>query len=84
MIYLLKENVMSGGSLDYSYLKIDEVVEKLQERLELENDYYVWVKPKISELIKSLEIISNNLWQLEWYLDGDISSKQMEQDWKLK
>ena len=82
MIYLLKENVMSGGSLDYSYLKIDEVVEKLQERLELENDYYVWVKPKISELIKSLEIISNNLWQLEWYLDGDISSKQMEMDWK--
>jgi len=82
MIYLLKENIMSGGSLDYSYLKIDEVVEKLQERLELENDYYVWVKPKISELIKSLEIISNNLWQLEWYLDGDISSKQMEMDWK--
>ena len=75
---------MSGGSLDYSYLKIDEVVEKLQERLELENDYYVWVKPKISELIESLKIISNNLWQLEWYLDGDISSKQMEQDWKLK
>jgi hypothetical protein len=73
---------MSGGSLDYSYLKIDEVVEKLQERLELENDYYVWVKPKIFELIKSLEIISNNLWQLEWYLDGDISSKQMEMDWK--
>ena len=82
MIYLLKENIMSGGSLDYSYLKIDEVVEKLQERLELENDYYVWVKPKIFELIKSLEIISNNLWQLEWYLDGDISSKQMEMDWK--
>ena len=73
---------MSGGSLDYSYLKIDEVVEKLQERLELENDYYVWVKPKIAELIESLEIISNNLWQLEWYLDGDISSKQMEMDWK--
>ena len=75
---------MSGGSLDYSYSKINEVIEKLQERLELENDYYVWAKPKISELIESLEIISNNLWQLEWYLDGDISSKQMEQDWKLK
>ena len=73
---------MSGGSLDYSYSKIDEVIEKLQERLELENDYYVWVKPKISELIESLEIISNNLWQLEWHLSGDISSKQMEMDWK--
>lgn len=73
---------MSGGSLDYSYSKINEVIEKLQERLELENDYYVWTKPKISELIESLEIISNNLWQLEWYLDGDISSKQMEMDWK--
>ena len=38
---------MSGGSLDYSYSKINEVIEKLQERL-----------------------------------DGDISSKQMEMDWK--
>ena len=57
---------MSGGSLDYSYSKINEVIEKLQERLELENDYYVWAKPKISELIESLEIISNKLWQLEW------------------
>lgn len=73
---------MSGGSLDYSYSKIDEVIEKLQDRLELENDYYVHVKPKIATLIESLEIISNNLWQLEWYLSGDISSQQMERDWK--
>ena len=73
---------MSGGELDYSYSKINEIIEKLQERLELENDYYVHVKPKISELIESLEIISNNLWHLEWYISGDISHQQMEKDWK--
>lgn len=82
MIYLLKENIMSGGDLDYSYSKINEVIEKLQERLELENDYYVHVKPKISKLIESLEIISNNLYHLEWYISGDISHQQMEKDWK--
>jgi hypothetical protein len=73
---------MSGGELDYSYSKINEVIEKLQERLELENDYYIHVKPEIVKLIESLEIISNNLYHLEWYLSGDISHQQMERDWK--
>lgn len=73
---------MSGGELDYSYSKINEVIEKLQERLELKNDYYIHVKPEIVKLIESLEIISNNLWHLEWYLSGDISYQQMEKDWK--
>ena len=55
---------MSGGSLDYSYSKINQVLEKLQEQLELEDDYSVSVKLEITKLIESLEIISNNLYHL--------------------
>ena len=73
---------MSGGSLDYSYSKINQVLEKLQEQLELEDDYSVSVKLEITKLIESLEIISNNLYHLEWYLSADISHEQMERDWK--
>lgn len=73
---------MSGGSLDYSYSKINFIIEELQAQKEIKSDYVNKVKPEICKLIESLEIISNNLYHLEWYLSGDISHEQMECDWK--
>lgn len=73
---------MSGGQLDYSYSKIDFIIQELQAQKEIESDYINIVKPEIEILINQLENISNNLWHLEWYLSGDISHEQMQRDWK--
>ena len=72
---------MSGGSLDYSYSKVNMIIEELRAQKELDGDYVDEVKPEINELIKQLEVISNNLYKLEWYLSGDISLHSMQMDW---
>lgn len=72
---------MSGGSLDYSYSKVNRVIDELQTQKEIESDYVDEVKPEIDELIKQLEVISNNLHKLEWYLSGDIGLESMRKNW---
>ena len=72
---------MSGGSLDYSYGKVNMIIEELRAQKEIQSDYVDEVKPEIDELIKQLEAISNNLHELEWYLSGDIGLSSMRKSW---
>lgn len=73
---------MSGGSLDYASFKINSIIEDLQAKKELDADYVHNVLPEINELIAKLEIISHNIYELEWYLSGDTGIDRMHDEWK--
>jgi hypothetical protein len=66
---------MSGGSLEYASFAINRIIENL-ENVEDEE-----VKNEIEETIKELQRMSNNLYQLEWYLSGDIGIENMQLNW---
>ena len=72
---------MSGGSLDYGYSKINQVIESIQDALG-ERELSEAIKSRMLALVEDLEKASNNAWHLEWYLSADISEEQMERDWK--
>lgn len=74
---------MSSGSLDYAYLKVNQIVENLEENLILD---YLDDKTlnKIKELKKDLEKCCNNIYELELYLSGDISLERMNNNWIIK
>jgi hypothetical protein len=40
------------------------------------------VKTEIEQTIKELQKLSNNLYQLEWYLSGDIGIENMQLNWQ--
>jgi hypothetical protein len=67
---------MSGGSLDYASFKINRIIEELEG---VEDDD---VKKEIEQTIKELQKMSNNLYQLEWYLSGDIGIESMQINWQ--
>jgi hypothetical protein len=67
---------MSGGSLEYASFAINRIIENL-ESVEDEE-----VKTEIEETIKELQRMSNNLYQLEWYLSGDIGIESMQLNWQ--
>jgi hypothetical protein len=67
---------MSGGSLEYASFAINRIIENL-ESVEDED-----VKKEIEQTIKELQRMSNNLYQLEWYLSGDISIESMQLNWQ--
>lgn len=73
---------MSGGSLEYGYSKINQVIESIQDALESERELSEATKSRMLALIEDLEKVSNNAYQLEWYLSGDISEEHMELNWK--
>jgi hypothetical protein len=58
---------MSGGSLDYGYSKINQVIESIQDALESEHELSEAIKSKMLTLIQDLEKASNNAYRLEWY-----------------
>jgi hypothetical protein len=66
---------MSGGSLEYASFKINSIIENL-ERVEDKE-----IKFEIEEVIKELNKLSSNLYQLEWYISGDISIENMRSEW---
>lgn len=72
---------MSGGSLEYGYSKINQVIESIQDAL-AERELNEATKSRMLALVEDLEKASNNAYQLEWYLSGDISEEQMERRWK--
>ena len=67
---------MSGGSLEYASFKINRIIENLEQ---VEDDD---VKLEIEQTIKELQSLSNNLYQLEWYLSGDIGIESMRSNWQ--
>lgn len=74
---------MSGGSLEYGYSKINQVIESIQDALN-ERELNEATKSRMLTLIESLEKASNNAYLLEWYLSADISEEQMERDWRAE
>ena len=56
---------MSGRSLDYAYLKIDDIIENLQYRSNLTQLHKTF--------IRHLTKVSKALYDLEWMLSGDTS-----------
>ena len=72
---------MSGGSLDYSYSKINQVIESIQDAL-AERELSEATKSRMLTLVEDLEKASNNAYLLEWYLSADISEERMELNWK--
>ena len=72
---------MSGGCLDYAYLKISNIKEDIKDNI---NDNYNHLlghseneisdfNEKIKSLYESLDILENDLKNLEWFLSGDSS-----------
>jgi hypothetical protein len=66
---------MSGGSLEYASFKINSIIENLEKVEDKE------IKFEIEKLIKELNKLSSNLYQLEWYISGDISIENMRSEW---
>jgi formiminotetrahydrofolate cyclodeaminase len=67
---------MSGGSLEYASFTINRIIENL-ENVEDKD-----VQKEIEQTIKELQRMSNNLYQLEWYLSGDIGIESMQLNWE--
>jgi len=67
---------MSGGSLEYASFTINRIIENLENVEDTE------VKTEIEQTIKELQSLSNNLYQLEWYLSGDIGIESMRSNWQ--
>jgi len=67
---------MSGGSLEYASFAINRIIENLEN---VEDDD---IKMETEETIKELQRMSNNLYQLEWYLSGDIGIETMRLNWQ--
>ena len=67
---------MSGGSLEYASFTINRIIENLENVEDMD------VQKEIEEIIKELQRMSNNLYQLEWYLSGDIGIENMQSNWK--
>jgi hypothetical protein len=66
---------MSGGSLEYASFKINSIIENLERVEDKEIEF------EIEEVIKELNKLSSNLYQLEWYISGDISIENMRSEW---
>jgi hypothetical protein len=66
---------MSGGSLEYASFKINSIIENLEKIEHKEIEF------EIEEVIKELNKLSSNLYQLEWYISGDISIENMRSEW---
>jgi hypothetical protein len=70
---------MSGGSLEYASFKINSIIENLEKIEHKEIEF------EIEEVIKELNKLSSNLYQLEWYISGDISGdisiENMRSEW---
>lgn len=60
---------MSGGSLDYAYHKIDDIIYLIKK--ETHNPLHL-------AFVKHLELVSNALHDLEWAIDSDISMEDAE------
>jgi hypothetical protein len=62
---------MSGGSLDYAFIKVQTIIEQL------ENELITHPKEReaLDHLIHTLEVSSEGLKTFEWWLSGDTDSK---------
>jgi hypothetical protein len=76
---------MSGGSLEYSSFKINNIIEQILHYQENASDRESVdsVSDRVRLLLNDLSRIENNLWLLEWYWSGDISVEQVKRDWRL-
>ena len=63
---------MSGGSLDYIYLKLEEIAKELNPK----------INESEKEVGKLLEDLSKVLYLLEWYKSGDNSLEEFEEEWE--
>lgn len=67
---------MSGGTFDYKEFAITEIIEKLEEVLEeQENDHSENVQMIIQEGIRSLKRAHIFAQRIDWYLAGDDSEE---------
>ena len=70
---------MSGGSLDYAFIKVQTIIEQLENEL--------LTQPKereaLDHLIHTLEVSSEGLKAAEWWLSGDTDSKPFL-EWRKK
>jgi hypothetical protein len=76
---------MSGGSLEYSSFKINNIIEQILHYQENASDKEKVdnVKDRVRLLLNDLSRIENNLYLLEWYWSADISIEQVREEWRL-
>jgi hypothetical protein len=60
---------MSGGELEYTYLRIDNVVKLIKEQT---------TNPLYTDFANHLELVRDALHDLEWELSGDFGEKDAE------
>ena len=67
---------VSGGSLDYGYLKVEMIVEMFNECIGREKDLD---KRRVLEAFqKHLNMVALVLEELEWYFSGDTGEKEYQ------
>jgi hypothetical protein len=72
---------MSGGALDYAYVRVDAIVEQVEETM---TDYSGTVEyDALADLLFFLEMSSEGLKAAEWWLSGDTDSKPFL-EWRKK
>ena len=67
---------MSGGALDYAFIKIDTIVEQVEEIME-EFPKDAGEYSALQLLLVKLEECISGLYRAEWWLSGDTDSKQL-------
>jgi hypothetical protein len=73
---------MSGGALDYAFIKIDTIVEQVEEIMnEFPNDSEEYSALQL--LLVKLGECTNGLYRAEWWLSGDTDSKPLL-EWRKK
>lgn len=76
---------MSGGSLEYSSSKINNIIEQILHYQESASDRESvdLVKDRVRLLLNDLKRIENNLYLLEWYWSSDIGIEKVRDEWRL-
>jgi hypothetical protein len=67
---------MSGGALDYAFIKIDTIVEQIEEIME-ESPNDLKERAALQLLLAKLGECANGLYRAEWWLSGDTDSKKL-------
>jgi hypothetical protein len=72
---------MSGGALDYAYVRVDSIVEQVEKIM---TGYSGAVEyDALVDLVFFLEMSSEGLKAAEWWLSGDTDSKPLL-EWRKK
>lgn len=62
---------MSGGALDYSYSKLNNIIDNIKSDIGTD----VLKDVNLSMFIKHLSKVSDCLYKIEWWLSGDTDKK---------